>query len=765
CNGDWVMTSKMILRSLLGTAGTMVILASVVADAAAQSSLPPVTVDSPGARTAIRQQRATTSAPRSRGAVRARQDNRAVTAPPQAVPGNTARGVESAQGPVQGYVANRTLSGTKTNTPIREIPQSISVVGAEQIQDQKPQSFDQILRYTPGVSGEVFGADTRNDWFMLRGFRAQQDAMFLDGMPLFNTAFATWKLQPFALERVEVLRGPSSVLYGGGNPGGVVNAVSKMPTAEPIRYIETGVNSFGNGYVAFDVGERFLLPPGAGTLDGRVVGMVKGGGTQVDFTQDNSYFLAPSFTYRPDFDTRFTVLALASKDRSNGNNWLPYEGSVTNAPFGKIPTKLFQSEPGQDYFMRGQTMIGYQFEKDFSNGLTFRQNARYAHVDTNINSYIGNGYDGPSANATLARYHFMTNGSADLGTIDNQLEGRFNTGPVSHKVLVGVDYKKYRLDDYQATGFPAGSLSIFNPAYGFANAVGAPYLNRLLDQGQLGVYVQDQMKIDRFTLVLSGRNDWVDTQQIDRRGVDPERSRDSSKATGRAGLIYDLGWGLSPYVSYATGFNPVIGTTSTGQFFTPEEAKQVEAGAKWEPAGFNGYITGAWFDLRKTNALTVDPNNIFFQVQNGEVTSRGFELSMTTNLTPEFKMVGSVSSYDLFISQDVNAALLGKRPVAMPTKLASLWGDYTFRTGWLAGFGFGGGVRHIGDSFADQANTLAVPSRTLFDAAIHYEYQQWRAALNVTNVADKIFVSSCDGITSCFYGERRKALLSLGYRW
>lgn len=767
------MISSFALRSMLGIAGALLLLADVAGEAAAQSSLPPVTVDAPRARNPERNQGATTtSAPRTRAVSRARQANPNVAPVPQAASdGNAPRGIENPQGPVNGYVANRTFSGTKTNTALREIPQSVSVIGAEQIRDQKPQSFDQILRYTPGVSGEVFGADTRNDWFLLRGFRAQQDATFLDGLPLFNTAFATWKLQPFGLERVEVLRGPSSVLYGGGSPGGVVNAVSKMPVAEPIRYIETGVNSFGNGYLAFDVNERFKLPPGAGTLDGRVVGVVKGGGTQVDFTQDNSYYLAPSFTYRPDFDTRFTVMALASKDRTNGNNWLPYEGSVVNAPFGRIPTKLFQSEPGQDYFMRGQTMIGYQFEKDFSNGLTFRQNARYAHVETNINAYIGNGYDGAPANARLARYHFFTNGSADLGTIDNQLEGRFNTGAISHKVLVGVDYKKYRLDDYQATNFGVGGnpvtapLNIFNPVYGFANAVGAPYLNRVLDQGQLGVYVQDQMKLDRFTLVLSGRNDWVDTQQVDRRGFDPERSRDSTKATGRAGLIYDLGWGLSPYVSYATGFNPVIGTTATGQFFTPEESKQIEAGAKWEPAGFNGYITGAWFDLRKTNALTVDPNSPFNQVQNGEVTSRGFELSMTTNLTPEFKMVGSVSSYDLFISQDVNAALLGKRPVAMPTRLASLWGDYTFRTGWLAGFGFGGGVRHIGDSFADQANTLAVPSRTLFDAAVHYEYQQWRAALNVTNVADKIFVSSCDGINACFYGERRKALLSLGYRW
>ena len=147
------------------------------------------------------------------------------------------------------------------------------------------------------------------------------------------------------------------------------------------------------------------------------------------------------------------------------------------------------------------------------------------------------------------------------------------------------------------------------------------------------------------------------------------------------------------------------------------------------------------------------------------MTSRGIELSITSNLTPEFKMVGSVTSYDLFISKDPNAALLGKRPVAIPTVLASLWGDYTFRSGPLAGFGFGGGARYVGDSYADQANTLAVPARGLFDAALHYEYQQWRAALNVTNVADKTFVSRCDGVTSCFYGERRKAMLSLGYRW
>jgi iron complex outermembrane recepter protein len=758
------MSSRTVLRSMLGATSVLALSASLAGEAAAQSSLPPVNVEAPKPSSAERKQTAATTALRSRGTVRARQPNRNVAAAPQTPAGTAPAGRENPEGPINGYVANRTLTGVKTNTSLRQIPQSVAVVGAEQIRDQKPATFDQILRYTPGVMGEQFGADTRNDWFILRGFRAQQDAFFLDQLSLFSTAFATWKLQPFGLERVEVLRGPSSVLYGGASPGGIVNAVSKMPAAEPIRYIETGVNNFGNGYLAFDFGDRAILPPGSGTLDYRLVGVVKGGGTQVDFTQDNSYFLAPSFTYRPDADTRFTVLAQASRDQTNGNNWLPYVGSVTAAPFGRIPSKVFTSEPGQDFFKRDQAMIGYQFEHDFSNGLTFRQNARYAKVNVNINSYIGNGWDGAPANSALARYRFLANDSAALGQVDNQLEGRFNTGALSHKVLFGVDYKNYRIDDWQATGFPAGSLNVLNPVYGNFVPVGAPYLNRLLEQQQLGAYLQDQMTIDRLTLVLSGRNDTVSTQQFDRTGG-PFKSQESSAATGRAGAIYDLGFGISPYVSYATSFNPVIGTTATGQFFTPEQGKQIEAGVKWEPLGSNTRIDVAWFDLRKTNALTVDPTNIFFQVQNGEVTSRGVEASIVSNITPEVKIVGQVTGYDLFISQDPNAALLGKRPVAIPTFFASLWGDYTFQTGPLAGFGFGAGIRYVGDSFADQANTMVVPERTLYDAAIHYEYKQWRAALNVANLTDKLFVSTCDGLTSCFYGERRRATLSLAYRW
>jgi iron complex outermembrane receptor protein len=730
-----------------------------------QGTLPAVTVDAPKPRATQQQRASTRREGRGRSAARSQRRGGNAAAQPSV---SAAPRAENPQGHFPGYAANRTLTGTKTDTPLSQIPQSVSVVGSDQIRDLKPQTLDQILRYAPGVGGETFGADTRNDWFYLRGFRAQQDALFLDGMSLFSTGFATWKLQPFGLERLEILRGPSSVLYGGGSPGGVVNAVSKMPTAEPIRYIEAGVNNYGNRYLSFDFGGAVPLPPASGTLDYRIVGTLKGGDTQVDHMRDDTYFIAPSVTYRPDLDTRITVLAQASKDRTNMQSWLPYEGSVVNAPFGKISSKLFASEVGQDYFKRAQAMIGYQFEHDVNDNLTFRQNMRYAHVDVEINSYVGNGWINAS-NGTLGRYRFFTKDVGDLATVDNQLEGRFNTGAIRHKVLAGLDYKKYTMDDVQATGwvqpgYQMVPLNVFNPMYGSYVPLDAPYNNRILNQQQVGLYIQDQMTLDRWTLVLSGRHDWVDTD-IFNRNTTPNSSRESGKTTGRAGLIYAADYGLSPYVSYSTNFNPVLGTTRLGQFFTPEEAKQVEAGVKWEPAGFNGNVNLAWFDLRKTNALTVDPLSSFNQIQNGEVTSRGIELSAVSNLTPEFKMVGSFTAYDLFISKDDNPWLLGKKPVAMPSLLASLWGDYTIKTGPLAGLGFGAGVRHVGSSYADQANMLPVPSRTLGDVAVHYDYKQWRAALNVSNVADKVYVSGCDTITSCFYGERRRTTLSLAYKW
>lgn len=720
--------------------------------------LPPVTVDAPAARRAPVQ------------VVRRPAARPARAAPPRRVatpqPTRPAPFVENPRGAVRGYVAGRSLAGTKTNTPIIQTPQSLSVIGADQLRDQKQVArFDEVLRYTPGVVGGTYGPDFRNDWFLIRGFKSDDNALFLDGLQLFYTGFASWKMQPFNLERVEILRGPSAVLYGGSSPGGIVNGVSKLPPAEPIRYIEAGVNNFGNAYTQFDVGGPMATQPGNGQLLYRVVGQVRNGGTQNDFTPDDSYFIAPSFTWMPDIDTRFTVLGLASYSQTRALNFLPYVGTAVDAPFGRISTRLFTGDPAVDKFTRSQQMLGYQFEKNLSDNATFRQNARVAHVDVYYAGLYGVGYATTPAAADIARGNFLARGNAIQANADTQLEYRFATGPVQHTALVGLDLKHYGVDDYQ--GFAAGtSLNVLNPVYG-TNAVfnGTPYQNAYVSQAQTGFYVQDQMKLGRFTLMLSGRNDWVDLVSNSRIG--PGQSREDSKFSGRAGLIYNFDEGVAPYISYATSYNPIIGANfSTGQLLLPETGEQVEVGVKYEPIGTNARFGVAVFDLKRNNALTTDPNNPLFQTQNGQVTSRGIELEAVVNFTPDFKLIASYTNYNLFVSRDLNPALIGTVPTNTPQQLASLWTDYTFRDGMLNGFGFGGGVRYVGSSYADTANTLVVPSVVLGDLALHYEWDRnWRAQLNVVNVADTIYVASCSTPGACYYGDRRRITGSLAYKW
>jgi iron complex outermembrane receptor protein len=674
---------------------------------------------------------------------------------------------ENATGPVTGYVAKQSLTGTKTATPIVEIPQSLSVIGAEQIRDQKLVSkFDDTLRYTPGVVAATFGTDFRDDWFLIRGFDAQQDSLFLDGMNLFYTSFAGFKLQPFNLERVEVLRGPSAVLYGGSGPGGLVNAVSKLPPAEPVRYIEAGVNNFGNAYTQFDFGGPVATQPGNGQILYRIVGQVQGGGTQTDYVNNDNYFIAPSVTWLPDADTRFTVFAMASYNSTRAQNFLPYKGTVVDAPFGgRIPTSLFTGDPSADRYARSQEMVSYQFEKHFSDDATFRQNGRAAHVQVDYTGLYGLGYDPNSTNpADLLRGNFLAASKATQLNLDSQLEYRFATGPFRHTALIGLDLKHYALDDKQGAG-DATDLNLLNPVYG-VNSVfsGDLYQNAYLTQGVAGLYLQDQIKWDRLTLVLSGRNDWVSLINNDR--LYPPASRRDSKFSGRAGLIYNFDNGLAPYVSYSTSYNPIIGINAAGDLLLPETAKQSEVGLKYQPPGLDARFGISLFDLKRQNALTSDPNNTFFQIQNGEVTSRGIELEALANITRDFKVVASYTNYELFVSKDLDPTLIGKVPTAKPREVASLWMDYTFREGWLDGFGFGGGVRYVGSTFADAANTLTVPSVVLGDLAAHYEWaQNWRAAVNIVNVADTAYVASCGVITSCFYGDRRRITGSISYKW
>lgn len=672
----------------------------------------------------------------------------------------TGEGVAEGTG-FSGYAPRSQASATKGDAPLSRTPQAVSAVGATQIADQAARTVTEATRYSPGIRSETFGNDVRNDWFLIRGFTSQVSSYFLDGLQLQSSdSFATWKVNPYTLERIDVLRGPSGALYGASNPGGLINMVSKRPDFRNGGEVGVGINEHGNLWSGVDV-------QGVNedkTWAYRIVGTGNYGDTEVDFIENDQFAIAPSLTWAPTEATKLNIYANVSRLETRGQNFLPYEGTEIEAPFGYIPRALFTSEPSIDKFERSQALVGYEFEHAFNDRLTVRQNLRYGHLDVDFRNVYGQGWASPptATSALLARGNFLTRPELDLFNVDNQVEFKADTGPLAHTFLFGLDYKHFDLDD--EAGFVAGpSFDVLNPVYAGAPDFDSRYNNSRTKQNQIGLYAQDRIDIDRLTLVFSGRYDDVSTKTDDRLfGNDVDTSTD--ELSGRAGIIYNFDNGISPWASVSRSFLPVIGTDSaTNSPFVPETGTQYEAGVRYQPEAWNGGLIGASvFDLTRQNVVTSD--GVLFNRQIGEVHSRGFELEAVGQITPNLKLIGAYTWYDIEIEEG-NPFEVGNRPVATPDNFGSLWVDYTFLSGTLEGVSLGGGVRYVGDSYADGANTLKVSDSVVADAAIRYERNNFEAALNVSNIFDERFVDSCNSASSCFYGEGREANLTLKFKW
>ena len=430
------MSVRCVARATWLGAGSMMALCLVFGDtSSAQSTLPPVTVDAP------KPQAARPTQP-SRRAVRSQGGTRRVAAPARqqnVEPG--ARGAggaagERANGPVVGYLASQSATATKTDTPILTTPQSISVVTKDQMQDQGAQNVTEALRYTPGVTVQSFGANAFFDSFKLRGFDAPR---YLDGLrlPADATTFAIPRIETYGLERLEVLKGPSSGLYGQSDPGGLINMVSKRPTSTPQYEIVGSFGSFERFQGAFDIGGPIDKN---GEFLYRIVGLGRDSNSQTDFVQDNKLFIAPSFTWRPTNDTTFTILSQYQKiDNKGYQQYVPGQVSFLPNPNGHIPYSRYIGEPGPDGYNLEQFAIGYAFEHRFDNNLQFRQNFRYTDVSNDLASVRSEGMAiaGPPCCS-----HLQLCEGARLPTSRSTISCRrtFMTGPLAHKVLFGVDY-------------------------------------------------------------------------------------------------------------------------------------------------------------------------------------------------------------------------------------------------------------------------------------------------------------------------------------
>ncbi|KVD94529.1 TonB-dependent receptor [Burkholderia stagnalis] len=690
------------------------------------------------------------------------------SAPSGTLPAISVNAASEGDGTV-GLVARRSTTGTKTDTPINEIPQTINVVTAQQIEMTGATDVNQALRYIPGFSS--YGSDNRSDWYAaLRGFTP---TAYVNGLQVPNTInLASWRVDPYMIDSITVLRGPTSVLYGAGDPGAIVDVQTKLANGERVREAGVEFGNYARKQFMIDVGDKLDAD---GKYAYRFVGVARDGNAVTGPNNDQRVALAPSFRWRPNADTSLTVAATYLQDWGDiSSNFLPASGTVLPNPNGQLDRDVYSGDPNFNHYRKKQWSLGYQFEHNLNSMWTFRQNVRYMRLSLDNGSVWGAGFvDGSTTD--ISRWAGLFQMNYSRFDIDNNAQARFGTGPLEHTLLLGFQYNRQTSTDSEWIA-AAPTLNIYNPVYTpvtsavFADPSATGRTDTYTTMNTFGVYAQDQIRWNRWTLTLGGREDWVNMRQDDRAGGTQSKA-DVTAFTGRVGLTYQGDYGLSPYVSYATSFNPLIGVKMFGGGLPlPTRGKQVELGLRWQPPGKNLMLNAAIYQINQTNVLTPTPTNLDPQnttsVQTGEVRSRGIELSATGKVTPNLSIIAS------YVYQDVknvkaNDASLDKWPVDIPRprQMASLWADWTWHTGPLAGFGLGGGVRYQSASAGAQDNSLSVASYTLYDAAIHYDTRNWRFAVNATNLFNRHYVSGCQSSSVCLFGNERTVVATAKYNW
>ncbi len=679
---------------------------------------------------------------------------------------------ESPYGPDQGYVAGRSATATKTNTSILETPQSISVVTRDQMNARSAQNIGEAVQYSAGVranlqteSSGLAGSNIAVRGFGGNGTAGTSGNEYLDGLRIRGTNFASAGFEPYLFERVEVLKGPSSVLYGQSTPAGIVNHVSKRPTKTRFYEVQGEAGSFDRFEGAFDFGGP---ADETGQVLFRATGLALDTDAQTDFTSRERKVIAPAVTWQPRNDTTLTVLTSFQDDDFEGGfvNRVPADGTIFPNPNGEIPDEFFQGDPNFNSWDRQIYSVGYQFEHRFSDTWAIRHNARYLHNDLALKSIFG------SIQAdlrTLNRTSFTADEQSDDFTIDNQVEVNFTTGPARHTLLVGADLQILDRETRRTIGTVA-PIDIFNPVYNVPIPPLTLFQAAEVEEEQLGIYVQDQIKFDNWILTLSGRHDWADSETTNKL-ANTTTSHSDSEFTGRAGLGYLFESGISPYVSYSESFQPSSGVSFAGAAFEPTTGTQYEAGVKYQPNDYNAALTLSSFQITQQNLTTADPNNPGFSVQTGEVRSRGVELEGVASLLNGLNLTASYTYLDIEVTES-NDGTVGNRPAGAAEHWASFWGDYTIQTGTLAGLGVGVGVRYVGSSAGDAQNSFEAPSYTLVDAAVRYDLGKVspsldgaQIALNVSNLLDERYVASCARRDRCFQGVGRNAIATLKFRW
>lgn len=664
-----------------------------------------------------------------------------------------------------GFVNSTASTGTKTDTPIEEIPQSISVINRERIDAQGFDSIADIFRFTPGVSGESFGNDSRDEFLRFRGFNDDGTGVFKDGLALRSTGFGQFLPEIYGVERVEVLKGPASGLFGIGSPGGLVNLVSKTPKEQ--RFIDVDVNggSFEQVGGRFDINQPLNKSK---TVLARLNGLFRVGNTQLEPIDDDRFYIAPSLTFKPNEKFKLTLLGAAQiDDTGSTNQFLPSAGTVAPNPNGSISSTTFLGEESIDEFQREAYSIGYKAEFEVNDQLKLNQNFKFNSLDVTSTTLFFGGLQ-PDL-ITLNRSPFLADAQTQGLTIDTNAQYDFKKNKIEATLLGGVDFLDYQFEQQTAFAFlGAPPIDVFAPVPTGPLALPPLASSPTVDQQQVGIYAQGQFSFDdRFILNLNGRFDFVDTISST---ATTEVEQDDLEFSGRVGVAYKSKTGFTPYASYTRSFEPEFTADINGDLFDASTGDQFEVGVKYKPKNVNALVTVSAFNITQTNVLVPDPANIFFNIQVGEARSRGVEIEVNAELNKNWDVNFGYAFIDTAITESPNPAEIGTRLPQAPEHEISAFASYTFRKNTLKGLSVGLGGRYRSDTtsgFNAFTGTVqeTVDGFFLLDGIVKYQRNNIRLSLEGENILNNEHIAGCSGTDACFFGANRRITGRLGIRF
>ncbi|MBK5010494.1 TonB-dependent siderophore receptor [Pseudomonas sp. S60] len=650
----------------------------------------------------------------------------------------------SADDDTNSVVAKELWVGGKVATSILNTPASVSVVTRKEMEQRSVSTTEEALLYTPGVISDFYGSDDRNDYFQIRGFQA---TTYRDGLTL--SSMRGVREDPYAYERIEILRGANSTLFGPADPGGSVNFVTKQPRFEQFGQGYVTYGSYDHAETGIDVGD--VLNEG-GTVAGRFTAKLQNSDREYDHSQDDSRFVMGGLTWAPtDFTSATVVLDYLKTNSSPNSGGYPLDKQYDRSKFF--------GEPSYNFHDVERTSLSGNITHDFDNGFTLRGNLRYSELSDDF----GYAYLSDSASrvgTTIPRYVFGTDSDADQlnGNLMLQYDAQFEH--IDSSSLVGVEYLDSSTKQSSIYSL-ATPIDIANPVFTGVPRNIAPYSRKKQDVTTKAVFMQQNLSFyDRLIATAGVRNDAMDVSSTEYVGGAVKQSDNLSETSYRAALTYIVNDEVSTYVSMVESVSPPqVGVT-------PQTGKQYEVGVKYSPIGMDAMFSAAVYDLTQENVTiaVVLPSGIIEQQTVGESHARGLDLEAKAQVTADISVIGAYSYMDTDVKRGSlydGTSLKGNAFATAPKHSASLWTYYDIPDTDVS---VGLGARYVGAYYMDAANTKKTDGTTLFDAALKYRIAKGTdLALNVSNLFDEQHVVGSG--TADYYNPGREVTARVSYSW